>query len=395
MNIGMILDKPFPPDPRVENEAVTLIQHGHNVFLYCFDFGGNLAENETFNGINVRRVRLSRQIYKFSALAYTIPFYHLYLRKSLSKFLKNNKIDVIHIHDMQVAKSVFSVNRAFNLPIVLDLHENRPEIMKFYEHVRSKLGRLLIYPSIWKKVESEYIKKAQKVIVVTETAKQYYLDRIKTDTSKFYVVPNTVRKAFYSKFKSKEKILKKYSDDYVILYLGDTGLRRGIELLIRSLKYLIKKIPNIKLVIVGKGKSDRFLESLIEELGYEPYVDLLGWQDASYFSSYIYASKIGVSPLHKNIHHETTYANKIFMYLSLGKPIVVSDCEAQAKIVEDYHCGLVFKDRDAKDFSNQILKLYNDRSLYNSLSINAEKAIKQELNWEIMSKELVRLYKEL
>ena len=35
MRIGMILDKTFPPDPRVENEAVTLINHGFEVFLFC------------------------------------------------------------------------------------------------------------------------------------------------------------------------------------------------------------------------------------------------------------------------------------------------------------------------------------------------------------------------
>ena len=38
MKIGMILESGFPPDPRVENEAVSLIEDGHEVFLLCSTF---------------------------------------------------------------------------------------------------------------------------------------------------------------------------------------------------------------------------------------------------------------------------------------------------------------------------------------------------------------------
>ncbi|WBX68148.1 hypothetical protein PG910_08500 [Tenacibaculum dicentrarchi] len=37
--IGMILDKTFPPDPRVENEAIELLKQGHQVFLFCLTYG--------------------------------------------------------------------------------------------------------------------------------------------------------------------------------------------------------------------------------------------------------------------------------------------------------------------------------------------------------------------
>ena len=39
MKIGMILDAEFPPDPRVENEAVSLVKNGHEVFLFCLQYG--------------------------------------------------------------------------------------------------------------------------------------------------------------------------------------------------------------------------------------------------------------------------------------------------------------------------------------------------------------------
>ena len=39
MNIGMVLDKYFPPDIRVEKEAKTLISEEHDIFLISSGYG--------------------------------------------------------------------------------------------------------------------------------------------------------------------------------------------------------------------------------------------------------------------------------------------------------------------------------------------------------------------
>jgi len=391
----MILDNEFPPDPRVENETYTLSKQGHEVFLYCLNYKYNQRGKEKINGIKIYRKKTPKYFFSLSALAYTFPFYHLYFKKSIFDFINKNKIEVIHIHDIQIAKSVFMVNKKFNLPIVLDLHENRPEIMKHYDHVKSKLGKLLINPSIWKKYESKYIQKANKIIVVTKQAKQYYENTLHINNNKIHVVPNSVRETFYTNYKLRREIINQYEDKFVILYIGATGSRRGLMSIVKSLKTIIPKIPNIKIIIVGKVKSNSNLIKYVRKFQFDKYVDFVGWQAPSLFPSYIMASDIGVSPLHKNIHHDTTYANKIFQYLSFGKPIVVSDCKAQEKIVEMYQCGLVFKDRNVIDFSEKILKLHGDKKLYNDSSFNAKKAIKEKLHWGIVSKDLNTLYEQI
>ena len=70
----MILDAVFPPDPRVENEAVSLIEAGHEVFLFCLHYGNQL-QSEIVNGIHIKRYVSNKIEYKLSALAYTIPLY--------------------------------------------------------------------------------------------------------------------------------------------------------------------------------------------------------------------------------------------------------------------------------------------------------------------------------
>ena len=45
------------------------------------------------------------------------------------------------------------------------------------------------------------------------------------------------------------------------------------------------------------------------------------------------ASAVCISPLLRNLHHDTTYANKIFQYMALAKPLLVSDATAQKNII--------------------------------------------------------------
>lgn len=395
MNIGMILDNAFPPDPRVENEALALIQKGYKVSLFCIDYSHKEKEFEVINGISVFREKLPVHLYRFSALAYTLPYYHLCLQNALRKFIIDNNIDAIHIHDIQVARAVFNINKSFRLPVVLDLHENRPEIMKYYPFVTQGPGRFLIRPSRWKKFEYKYIRVADRVIVVTGEAKKYYLDNLPVESSKIYVVPNYVRDDFYKDYTLDTKLIEAYKDRFVIIYIGDTGLRRGLETAIQSLELLIPEIPDVLLLFVGRSKTDSILKELVRRNGWDNYVEFAGWQDPGLFPSFLFASKIGICPLHRNIHHDTTYANKLFQYMAFGKPLVVSNCTAQENLIKKYNCGLVFKDRDHKDFSTQILALNKDRKLYNKLSANSVRSVKKSLSWEVAGEELVRLYEEL
>ena len=101
--------------------------------------------------------------------------------------------------------------------------------MKFYKHVNSFLGKLLISIKRWKKAEEEYVSKAEKVIVVTHQAKKEIIKRCKISNDNVIVYPNTVRKSFYQNKKYDEKLKKKYAKNYVLLYIGNTSKRRGLD----------------------------------------------------------------------------------------------------------------------------------------------------------------------
>lgn len=394
MRIGMILDAVYPPDPRVENEAVSLINSGHEVFLFCLNDGNQKIEEDVY-GIQVKRYTSNKLEYKLSALVYTLPFYSMLMSKKIKNFILKNKIEALHIHDLQITEAVFKANKNFNLPTVLDLHENRPEIMKFYGHLQKFPGKYLIKPSAWKKKEEFYSEKANKVILVTEQAKQDMMSRTGVVAEKIVIVPNTVRASFFKDFDLKKEITEKYKDRFVLLYIGDTALRRGLETAIEAVEKLKKDIKNIKLVIVGKSKTDTILKQKVKSLDIEEYVDFEGWQHTSLFVSYIKSSSVCISPLHRNVHHDTTYANKLFQYMSFAKPVLVSNATAQKELIENVDGGLVHLDRNVEDFTEKTLQLANNTAWSEQKGKNGKAFVREEFVWEETSKKLIDLYHNL
>lgn len=388
--IGMILDESFPPDPRVENEASLLIKAGYTVKLFCL---GKETNTESYKGIQIYRYKASNFVMeKLSALAYTFPFYKLFIKKHIKSFIESNKIDILHIHDIRVAESVFELNRKYNLCTILDMHENRPEIMKLYKFVNSFPGNILINLNKWKKKEEKYVRLADRVIVVTDEARKELINRVNIDESKIVSLPNTPLQSFYKEYTINQDIIERYKDSFNLLYIGETGLRRGIENAIEAISLLKNDIPNIKLILVGKSKDDSYLKGRVKELNIIENIDYQGWQSPSSFASYISASQVGISPLIRNIHHDTTYANKIFQYMAFGLPIIVSDCPAQADVVKNNEVGLVHEAANSRDLANCIYKLYKNTNLYNTMQSNSKTLVEDYYNWEKTGVALTDLY---
>ena len=188
--------------------------------------------------------------------------------------------------------------------MVLDVHDNMPEVMKLYPHLQKFPGKQLISPRRWKQKEEGFIAKATKIITVSQEFVDEVVQRTKIARNKIILVPNTVRKSFYKNAVIDESIVNRYQDSFVILYVGDTHIRRGLQTAIASVKELSVKIKNLKLVIVGKNTTDTVLKQQVEELDIAQYVDFEGWQDVGLFPSYIAASAVCISPLHRNAQHD-------------------------------------------------------------------------------------------
>ncbi|MEQ9423813.1 MAG: glycosyltransferase family 4 protein [Cyclobacteriaceae bacterium] len=391
--IAMFLERDFPPDPRVENEALSLIEAGHNVYLFCITYDNEHLLVEEYKNIKVYRYSGNKLIYKLSALAYTFPFYRWLISSKIKHFIGAIQPDVLHVHDMVLAEAVMRVNKK-RLPVLLDLHENRPAIMEYYNHTKKFPGNILINLKKWHSKQLELIYNSDKVIVVTQEAADHYVSLTNMNLGDFIVVPNTVNLESFRGFPIDRSILERFNAGFNLVYVGDTGLRRGTLTAIEAVYRLKDAIPNIQLILVGKSSQDYILKGRVKELGIEKHVFFEGWQDLSLFPSYIKAADICLSPILRNLHHDTTYANKIFQYMAMEKPVIVSDCPPQVRVIEESNCGLVFKADDEDDLTSKILYLNRNPEERLTMGKSGFETGRQKWNWAKSQKDLVHFYKQ-
>jgi len=395
MRIGLIVDNEYNNDPRVSNEAKALFKAGFEVYVLCFNFGG-YKSNEVLDGISVTRVKISKKLKNFLfGIVNSIPFYHYFWKREIVKFIEKENIDVIHVADMYMARSGFLAKQKTNVKLVVDLKENYPAAVINYEWTKHFLKRIVARPLKWAKLEKTYLGYADYIVTMCDVLKERLLDRytfLKSENVFVYMnVPDT--DFLLSQPITGKKIIK--NNSFIIVYFGGVAIRRGIMTAIEAVHKLRMQGEDIKLLLIGPiDKSDQNLfNSYLLNVLYQETIIYIPWIDLKEMPDYITQSDVGISPILKSEQHDTTIANKMFQYSLFGKPIIVSNCLPQARIIEQDKSGLVHQSEDVNDLAAKILFLKQNPVIAKQMGENGRFAVMQKYNLNVASNELVNLYK--
>lgn len=396
MNIGMVIDNEFTGDIRVENEVIALEKAGFSVFILCLSFG-NRNKIEKFGNSTIVRIDADlRIIKKMRALTNTIfNFYPDWWAKRINKFVEEYKINVLHIHDLYMFGAGFKAKGRYGLkiPIVGDLHENYVEGLKKYKFSNSFPGNLLISIPKWERTEIEWISQLDYAITVIEEAVERYVS-IGLERNKFKVVANYVNIEEYLKMLTEYTVEKKECC-FTVTYIGAFDIHRGLESVVKAVSDIYKVIPNLKLVLVGRGKNLELLKQIAEQSGMSDNIVFEGWQPHSKLPAYINASDVCIIPHLKTKHTDNTIPHKLFQYMLFEKPVVATDCNPIKRIVESENCGLIYESGDSKGFASKIIELFNDRDKMKVMGKLGKEAVLKKYNWNETSKNLINMYQKI
>lgn len=398
--ICMIVDGAYPNDIRVRKQAESLVEYGKKVLVVCPRKKNDL-EKETINNVEVFRIgknynTIQKGIYDIIESVFNInPLFYSGLKKVFKKY----KIDYLHVHDLPLAGTGFQFKSKVK-SCYLDLHENFPEALKTW--FLWKKGRLIklknalfMNPKKWSKKEEKYCKKYNKVICVVDEMKEKLIANFNINAHKLIVISNHEKKDFANNFK--EEVIQEIitEKDFSITYVGGFGPHRGLQTAIKAMPEIIKKIPNAKLFLVGKGSLDvqNRLRLLTKDHKVENYVDFVGYRPFNEVATIMKKTNINIIPHLANGHTNNTIPHKLFQIMMSKSLLLVSSCKPLERIVNSYKAGVVFKADDAKDFAKKVIDIHKNYKNYQEETSNAFDAVMNKgENWENTSKELINLY---
>ena len=392
--ILMLLENSFPPDIRVEKEAKSLLEAGFDLGLVC----ANGKDVNNWNGMKIYKVTIKKN--KFSKLKRVVSIIHPDFYRYLDNLFQKETFDILHVHDLRLVPTALKIKEKYGCKVVADLHENYPAGVREWNKSVSGLKGFIIKTinnyNKWFKIEKEVVKKVDKIIAVVDEMKERMINHHNIPEDKILVISNLEDEDFVKKAKVDESLIAKYKDKFIILYIGGFGAHRGIDTAIKGMKYIDK--DDILLLLVGKGseKIENEFRNLIKKNHLENKVEIVGWQPFEKVFTYQKLANICIVPHNNNEHTNNTIPHKLYQYMMVGKPIVVSSCPPLARVVKEANSGLVFKAGDDKDFADKILKIYENKTLQEELSKNGLiYTFEQHHTWQDESKKLVELYEKM
>lgn len=382
----MLLDHVFPPDTRVENEIKSLAEAGHEVHIACFHKEGEPLLEKTQYCV-IHRNPVSKFVFKSSVGALKFPVYFNYWRKIVQRLFENEKYDVVHVHDLPLARIGYDAKRKYGARFVLDLHENWPVLLQLSTHTNTILGKLLSSNRQWVNYEKKMCAAADKVIVVVEEAKTRICG-LGISPEKVEVVSNTLNIDQFDPIERKEF----KTDRFRMLYVGGINYHRGIQNVIKAVSILKKKGIEVYFDLVGNGSYLSDIRKLIAELQVQNNVVVHGFKHYTQICDLYESANVALIPHIKSGHTDNTVPHKIFQYMYAEIPMIVSNCDPLVRIVDETKSGVAYQFDHPEELANIIGDLHDHPEKLHEFIQHGRQAVIDKYNWKVDGAKLVKLY---
>jgi glycosyltransferase involved in cell wall biosynthesis len=269
------------------------------------------------------------------------------------------------------------ISRLFGLQWIVDLWDD-PEKMVFLTKVhKTRCQRL----NVWLKKSEFYLaarvlKKAHKIIL--GLVPDRLIPKYSLPPNHVLTVTNGINLNY--PFGVFDRQLQKdlYSNEFTLFYCGTVD-RIRLEGIPFCLDLLLLKIHNIRLVVVGSclGDGRQWLEAECGLLGDRVSLEIMGRQPYEMVLKQIARADVCICPYPDKMDLGGAFPVKIFDYMVMGKPAVVSGLPGTRSIVRHGEDALVYEPGNYAEMADSILELYVSKNLRDQLSMNAKKNVRR------------------
>jgi glycosyltransferase involved in cell wall biosynthesis len=375
-------------ETRVEREALALLDYGFEVDVLALRRHDEAAFSVE-RGVNVYRLPVRRD--KSRGMGGQLIEYSNFFAgvfKRLFSLHRERHYDVVQVHnlpDFLIFAAIWP--KLTGAKLILDLHDLMPEF--FASRNNTSLENWLV--QLIRFQEFIACSLADHVITVTDVWRDALIKR-GIPAKKVSVVMNLADERYFNSTKVHEPSV--VNDQFTLIYHGSMTYRYGIDLILYAIHEVREEIPDIRLILQGKGTLAKQIYEIVNDLDLNQIVQ---FNDTIVHSSklqkIILQADVGIVPNRDDIFTDGLLPTKMLEYIALGIPVIA----ARTSTISNYFSEDMvefFAPGDFKDLADSIRKLNRERFQLQKLSKNAEKFFKM-YNWEEMSRSYISLIDKL
>ena len=359
-------------DVRVfKKQAVSLENSGYEVCLVA-----RMPKEQ--DGLTVKNIKLIRSKLSDKGKISRILLIYKVFFQALSC-----RSDIYHLHNPNTIPIAFLL-RLFGKKVIYDTHEDFSQRLLFRDWIPNNLKKISCHiVSILEAITA----KVSNGAIGTQSAVVRRLG------NKAILIGNQPR-FNESLLKEVDKIkhsLKYDNSVFRLVYLGSINSSRGISDIVNALELINNKSP-VRLWLLGEIGND-YLQELKALQGWN-YVDYLGCLEQELAFSYVSMSDLGVIYIHDVGDHAFTDPNKLYEYMTFGKPFIASDFNHWKEKLLGFEAGSFITPNCPGLFADKVIELIGKPNLRKTMGETGLQYVSQN-NWDIEFKKLKKLYSEI
>lgn len=357
-----------------EKECKSLAKAGFDVTLIGF---GDTAKTEVIDGV--------RCISLFCPIKNNLELLKKRNKMSLETALEVDA-NIYHLHEPELLPVGMKLKRKGKI-VIFDSHEYygwqlRDNIHKI-KVIKVPAFLMKVFGNLYMRYEKHICMKIDGVVqVCTMNGVDYFDHRCQ----KTLFIRNLPSLSDYTR-----KTPIDYSQGPAVAMIGGITKERGITQLVEAAHH-----AKAKLLLAG-AFSPKTYETELKELPAYACVDYKGFLDKKGMVALLEEANIGASTLLNVGQYDKidTLPTKVYDYMSMQLPVVISNTDFAQKMNEKYHFAICIDPEKPEDIADAIKWLKEHPEQAVEMGNNGRKAIEEEFNWEKESEKLVDFYKNL
>ncbi|WP_223826656.1 glycosyltransferase [Flagellimonas sp. S3867] len=285
-----------------------------------------------------------------------------------------------HFHDPELMLVAFFF-RMLGKRIVFDMHENFPLqiLTKTY------------MPVLAKKTLSTIAKKSQQLIFG-------FIPVIFAENSYHRHFPKTCLHTTILNFpllRMVDKIKGEKRDKFTLGYMGGVNIERGTIIILRAIQELVKKGHDIEVVFIGPYNEEITSTEIYQDSIKEGWATFFGRLKPEEGWSKMAECNAGLAVLQNSPNYIESYPTKLFEYMLLELPTIVSNFPLYRQIVEECNCGIAVEPSSVNEVCNAILTLYTSPKMCLEMGKRGKSKAAEKYSWESEYSKLKKFYSKV
>ena len=331
----------------------------YDVEIWCVHRGGKFVELVRQKGVEVK--------------VFNITTYHNPLNiLKLAKAFKEAKADIVHTHGYFASTIGRIAAKLAGVPVCVN-------------HVHSSYWEYSPQNLFIERFLSAF---TQKIICVSDTVRDFVIQKEKIDPLKIKVIYNGISPLETNDRLQMRKAFKVASEEIIITAVGSLFENKGHKILFKALSLLKDKHPHIKCWIVGEGPMEKELKEMAGALNLGSVIVFLSLRDD--VPQLLSASDLFVLA---SVYREGMPVS-ILEAMGAKLPVIASRIGGVPELIDDRKNGLLVLSGDAMALAGAIEELILDKDKRLEFASKAYIKFKEQFNAQNMIAGIERIYQE-